>query len=252
MSMNQIQMGPPPSGMPNVLKPVSDLVQGGLEKMKRSNTEFGMLQANHVLTSLRDDRQHSNNKEMETLKHGNATELQTGRLTAQTAMQTEKVNANATEGRATRRAAARSERERMAHESGTNAANNAHAVALKSMDQGHATNMLNATMAGIGKMGRAGHIADFKMGDVSAKFRETQRAATTATQAPAPEAPQATPTPAATAAPRTEAFVPKMVQGAGGKFMKNPAHPDNKGMPAPQVAKKAAAKKSAARPRKKK
>jgi hypothetical protein len=252
--MNQIQMGPPPGGMQNVLKPVGDFLNDKIEKRKKRNDDYGMLAASHALTSMRMDQGHAQNKEMETLKHGNATELQTGRLTAQAAMQTEKLQHATKEGNAQRRAASRSERERLAHEAGTNAANQAHEVALRSMDQGHAANMLNATMAGVGKMGRAGHIAEFKMGDVSAKFRENQRAATTpATQAPAPEAPQATQAPAPTpSAPRSETFIPKMVQGAGGKFMKNPDHPDNKGMAPAPVAKKAAAKKAAARPRKKK
>lgn len=241
MSMNQISMGPPPGGMPNVLKPVENFVNGVLQKKRDRNSDYGMLAASHALTSMRMDQSHSQNKEMEGIKYGNTQ-----------ALQTEKLKANAKEGNATRRAGMRTLREQNAHAQGTQAANQAHEVALRSMDQGHAANMLNATMSGVGKMGRAGHIAEFKMGDVSAKFRETQRAATTpATQAPAPEAPQATSTPAATSAPRTEAFVPKMVQGAGGKFMKNPNHPDNKGMAPAPVAKKAVAKKSAPRPRKK-
>ena len=252
--MNQIQMGPPPSGMPNVLKPVGDAIAGGIEKARSNNTQFGMLASSHALTSMRMDKSHSQNKEMETIKHGNAKELQTDRLTAQAAMQTEKLGAAAKEGNATRRHGMRTLREQNAHAQGTQAADIAHQQALRAMDQGHAVTMLNATMAGVGKMGRAGHIAEFKMGDVSAKFREQQRAATTpATQAPAPEAPQATAAPApAPSAPRSEAFVPKMVQGPGGKFMKNPDHPDNKGMAPAPVAKKAAVKKAAARPRKKK
>jgi hypothetical protein len=252
--MNQIQMGPPPSGMPNVLKPVQDAVQGGLDKLRSRSSDFGMMASHHALTSMRMDQSHNQNKEMETLKHGNATELQTSRLTAQAAMQTEKLGAAAKESNAQRRHGLRTIREQNAHAQGTQAADIAHQQALRAMDQGHAANMLNATMAGVGKMGRAGHIAEFKMGDVSAKFRETQRAATEpVTQAPAPEAPQATAAPAPTpSAPRTEAFVPKMVQGPGGKFMKNPDHPDNKGMAPAPVAKKAAVKKAAARPRKKK
>ena len=55
--------------------------------------------------------------------------------------------------------------------------------------------------------------------------------------------------PAEPEAPRTEAFIPKIVQGPRG-FMKNPDHPDNKGKAPAPVAKKAAAKKAAVKKKK--
>jgi len=54
-----------------------------------------------------------------------------------------------------------------------------------------------------------------------------------------------TSTPAPSPAPETKtAFIPKMVQGAGGKFMKNPDHPDNKGMVTEPATKKPSTKKA--------
>ena len=55
----------------------------------------------------------------------------------------------------------------------------------------------------------------------------------------------ATPAPSPSPAPETKtAFIPKMVQGAGGKFMKNPDHPDNKGMVTEPATKKPSTKKA--------
>lgn len=45
-------------------------------------------------------------------------------------------------------------------------------------------------------------------------------------------------------APRQEAFIPKMVQGPGGRFIKNPDHPDNKGMVTEPATKKTSTKKA--------
>jgi hypothetical protein len=250
--LNQIQFGAPQGGMPNVLKPVGDAVNNALGGIGQHRQNLQYLGAQHALSSMRDERKHGYNMELQTgqqkheksmlrTKNKFAGQMAQGQQAHEQRLQTSRQRheirgLNLTQGHeATQNANAQAHELNM----GQQTHNNASAFSA----QGHAQTLaeLQAKFKGIGNMGKSGRVGEFSLGDMKAKYNPYQAPA--APTPSAPEAPQATSTPTP-AAETKEAFVPKVIKGPGGKIMKNPDHPDNQegAAPAQPRARKSAPK----------
>jgi hypothetical protein len=222
MTLNQVPYGAPAhSGNP--LAPIASFVDSTLSKRRGIKNDMQFLAANNALSMMRQDAAHRNNKEL----------------------QTQRIEATATENAANRAHKEKLQRGQHRYGMRTAQAGQAHEINLANVQSGNRIAELQATMKGIHGLGKSGRVGEFKMGDIHAKFNPYESSAPTAKQSPAPAAPEqpqsvATPAPVQTAKPSLMWNNPQT-----GRIEKRP-----EGAPAP-IAKKAAAKKTAPRPRKK-
>ena len=269
MSMNQIPMGAPQGGMPNIIKPIADGIDNMFKGAQDRRRDMSYLAANHALTSVRNERQHGYSKDLQKMKQRHESGMQRRDLATRQSMQTEKLTINSRDAAAQRRHEMRTlrtghsqtlEQQTLGHTQGMErlSAEQNHELNTSALSSANTVAELRAKTRAVNSIGKRGRVSEFKVGDIQAKFNPFTEAAPAQNQSPAPSAPEAPQATAASTAPSQTAgaFIPKVVQGPGGKIMKNPDHPDNKGMAPAPVAKKAAAKratakKSAPRPRKK-
>jgi hypothetical protein len=256
--MNQIPMGAPQGGMPNIVKPIADGIDNMFKGAQDRRRDMSYLAANHALTSVRNERQHGYNKDLQGMKQRHESGMQRRDLAVRQSMQTEKLTIGSRDAAAQRRHEMRTLR--TGHSQGMErlGAEQNHELNTSALSSANTVAELRAKTRAVNSIGKRGRVSEFKVGDIQAKFNPFTEAAPAQNQSPAPSAPEAPQATAASTAPSQTAgaFIPKVVQGPGGKIMKNPDHPDNKGMaPAPvskkAAAKRATAKKSAPRPRKK-
>ena len=254
MTMNQIPMGAPPGGMPNVVKPIADGIDNMFKGAQDRRRDMAYLAANHALTSVRNERQHGYNKDLQGMKQRHESGMQRRDLAVRQAMQTEKLTTGSRDAAAQRRHDMRTLRTGHAQGMERLTAEQNHELNTSALSSANTVAELRAKTRAVNSIGKRGRVSEFKVGDIQAKYNPYTEAAPAQSQSPAPSAPEAPQATAASTAPAQTAgaFIPKVIQGPGGKIMKNPDHPDNKGMAPAPVAKKAAAKKATPRPRKKK
>lgn len=258
MTMNQIPMGPPPGGMPNIVKPIADGIDSMFKGAQDRRRDMAYLAANHALTSVRNERQHGYSKDLQGMKQRHESGMQRRDLAVRQAMQTEKLQTGSRDAAGQQRFEMRKLRTSHAQGMERLGSEQNHELNTSALSSANTVAELRAKTRAVNSIGKRGRVSEFKVGDIQAKFNPYTEAAPAQNQSPAPAAPEAPQATAASTAPAQTAgaFIPKVVQGPGGKIMKNPDHPDNKGMaPAPVAkkagAKRATAKKSAPRPRKK-
>ena len=144
MALNQIQFGAPPGGPgADIVARIGGLVNKGIESKKDSRNSANAIVAQHVLSSVRAERQHGYDLEKMDVKHSQTRELQDAGVAAKAA----------------------SEKAGRRHEKG-----------MTKLTQGHEIAKMGAAFAGIGQLGESGKVAEFKIGDMSGKFnapRET-------------------------------------------------------------------------------
>ena len=144
MALNQIQFGAPPSGPgADIVARIGGLVNKGFENKRDSKGNAQAIVAQHVLSSVRAERQHGYDLEKMDVKHSQTRELQDAGVAAKAA----------------------SEKAGRRHEKG-----------MTKLTQGHEIAKMGAAFAGIGQLGESGKVAEFKIGDMSGKFnapRET-------------------------------------------------------------------------------
>jgi hypothetical protein len=144
MALNQIQFGAPPGGPgADIVQRIGGLVNKGIEGKKDSRNSANAIVAQHVLSSVRAERQHGYDLEKMDVKHSQTRELQDAGVAAKAA----------------------SEKAGRRHEKG-----------MTKLTQGHEIAKMGAAFAGIGQLGESGKVAEFKIGDMSGKFnapRET-------------------------------------------------------------------------------
>lgn len=160
MALNQIQFGAP-SGGPgaDIVQRIGGAVNKALEGKKDSKNSANAIVAQHVLSSVRAERQHGYDLEKMNVKHSQTRELQDAGVAAKAA----------------------SEKAGRRHERG-----------MTKLTQGHEIAKMGAAFAGIGQLGESGKVAEFKIGDMSGKFNAPRE-----TPAPVamPSVPDTTPPP---------------------------------------------------------
>jgi len=144
MALNQIQFGAPPGGPgADIIQRIGGLVNKGIEGKKNSQGNAQSIVAQHVLSSVRAERQHGYDLEKMGVKHSQTRELQDAGVAAKAASE-----------KASRR----------------------HETRMTRLTQGHEIAKMGAAFAGIGQLSESGKVAEFKIGDMSGKFnapRET-------------------------------------------------------------------------------
>jgi len=144
MALNQIQFGAPPGGPgADIVARIGGLVNKGFENKSDSKGNAQSIVAQHVLSSVRAERQHGYDLEKMDVKHSQTRELQDSGNAAK-----------ASSEKAGRR----------------------HATGMAKLTQGHEIAKMGAAFAGIGQLGESGKVSEFKIGDMSGKFnapRET-------------------------------------------------------------------------------
>jgi hypothetical protein len=144
MALNQIQFGAPPGGPgADIVARIGGLVNKGFEGKRDSKGNAQSIVAQHVLSSVRAERQHGYDLEKMDVKHSQTRELQDSGNAAKAA----------------------SEKAGRRHEKG-----------MTKLTQGHEIAKMGAAFAGIGQLSESGKVAEFKIGDMSGKFnapRET-------------------------------------------------------------------------------
>lgn len=258
MTMNQIPMGAPQGGMPNIVKPIADGLDNMFKGAQDRRRDMAYLAANHALSSVRNERQHGYNKDLQVMKQKHASGMQRRELAVRQSMQTEKLQTGSRDAAGQQRFEMRKLRTGHAQGMERLSSEQNHELNTSALSSANTVAELRAKTRAVNSIGKRGRVSEFKVGDIQAKYNPYTEAAPAQNQSPAPAAPEAPQATAASTAPAQTAgaFVPKVIQGPGGKIMKNPDHPDNKGMtPAPvakkSAAKSATAKKSTPRPRKK-
>ena len=138
MALNQIQFGAPPGGPgADIVARIGGLVNKGFESKRDSKGNAQAIVAQHVLSSVRAERQHGYDLEKMNVKHSQTRELQDAGVAAKAA----------------------SEKAGRRHEKG-----------MTKLTQGHEIAKMGAAFAGIAQLGRSGKVAEFKVGDMSGKF----------------------------------------------------------------------------------
>ena len=138
MALNQIQFGAPPSGPgADIVARIGGLVNKGFENKRDSKGNAQAIVAQHVLSSVRAERQHGYDLEKMREKHSQTRELQDAGVAAKAA----------------------SEKAGRRHEKG-----------MTKLTQGHEIAKMGAAFAGIAQLGKSGKVAEFKVGDMSGKF----------------------------------------------------------------------------------
>jgi len=138
MALNQIQFGAPPGGPgADIVQRIGGLVNKGIENKRDSKGNAQAIVAQHVLSSVRAERQHGYDLEKMGVKHSQTRELQDAGNAAKAASE-----------RAGRR----------------------HATSMAKLTQGHEIAKMGAAFAGIAQLGKSGKVAEFKVGDMSGKF----------------------------------------------------------------------------------
>lgn len=138
MALNQIQFGAPPSGPgADIVQRIGGAVNKALEGKKDSRNSANAIVAQHVLSSVRAERQHGYDLEKMDVKHSQTRELQDSSNAAKAASE-----------KAGRR----------------------HATGMTKLTQGHEIAKMGAAFAGIAQLGKSGKVAEFKVGDMSGKF----------------------------------------------------------------------------------
>lgn len=138
MALNQIQFGAPPSGPgADIVARIGGLVNKGFENKRDSKGNAQAIIAQHVLSSVRAERQHGYDLEKMDVKHSQTRELQDVGIAAKAA----------------------SEKAGRRHEKG-----------MTKLTQGHEIAKMGAAFAGIAQLGKSGKVAEFKVGDMSGKF----------------------------------------------------------------------------------
>jgi hypothetical protein len=144
MALNQIQFGAPPGGPgADIVQRIGGLIDKGIENKRNSKGNAQAIVAQHVLSSVRAERQHGYDLEKMGVKHSQTRELQDAGVAAKAA----------------------SEKAGRRHEKG-----------MAKLTQGHEIAKMGAAFAGIGQLGESGKVSEFKIGDMSGKFntpRET-------------------------------------------------------------------------------
>jgi len=176
MALNQIQFGAPPGGPgADIVARIGGLVNKGIEGKKNSQGNAQSIVAQHVLSSVRAERQHGYDLEKMGVKHSQTRELQDAGVAAKAASE-----------KAGRR----------------------HETRMTRLTQGHEIAKMGAAFAGIGQLGESGKVSEFKIGDMSGKFHAPRE-----TPAPVamPTVPDTTPPPVTSepSAPRTVGRDPK-------------------------------------------
>lgn len=160
MSLNQIQFGAPPGGPgADIVQRIGGAVNKALEGKKDRENSANAIIAQHVLSSVRAERQHGYDLEKMGVKHSQTKELQDASLAAKAASE-----------KAGRR----------------------HETRMTKLTQGHEIAKMGAAFAGIGQLGESGKVAEFKIGDMSGKFNAPRE---TPAPAPQPTVPDTTPPP---------------------------------------------------------
>jgi hypothetical protein len=144
MALNQIQFGAP-SGGPgaDIVQRMGGAVNKALAGKSDSKNSAQSMVAQHVLSSVRAERQHGYDLEKMGVKHSQTRELQDAGVAAKSASE-----------KAGRR----------------------HETRITKLTQGHEIAKMGAAFAGIGQLGESGKVSEFKIGDMSGKFnapRET-------------------------------------------------------------------------------
>lgn len=138
MALNQIQFGAPPGGPgADIVARIGGLVNKGFEGKSDSKGNAQSIVAQHVLSSVRAERQHGYDLEKMDVKHSQTRELQDSGNAAKAASE-----------KASRR----------------------HATGMTKLTQGHEIAKMGAAFAGIAQLGKSGKVAEFKVGDMSGKF----------------------------------------------------------------------------------
>lgn len=138
MALNQIQFGAPPGGPgADIVARIGGLVNKGFESKSDSKGNAQSVVAQHVLSSVRAERQHGYDLEKMGVKHSQTRELQDTGIAAKAASE-----------KAGRR----------------------HATGMTKLTQGHEIAKMGAAFAGIAELGKSGKVAEFKVGDMSGKF----------------------------------------------------------------------------------
>jgi len=176
MALNQIQFGAPPGGPgADIVQRIGGAVNKALAGKKDSQNSANAIVAQHVLSSVRAERQHGYDLEKMGVKHSQTRELQDAGNAAKAASE-----------KAGRR----------------------HEKDMAKLTQGHEIAKMGAAFAGIGQLGESGKVSEFKIGDMSGKFHAPR-------EIPAPVAmptvPDTTPPPVTSepSAPRTVGRDPK-------------------------------------------
>jgi hypothetical protein len=160
MALNQIQFGAPPGGPgADIVQRIGGAVNKALEGRKDSQNSANAIVAQHVLSSVRAERQHGYDLEKMDVKHSQTRELQDAGVAAKAASE-----------KAGRR----------------------HETRMAKLTQGHEIAKMGAAFAGIGQLGESGKVAEFKIGDMSGKFHAPRE---TPTPVAMPTVPDTTPPP---------------------------------------------------------
>jgi hypothetical protein len=160
MSLNQIQFGAPPGGPgADIVQRIGGAVNKALGNQQNSRNTAQTLVAQHVLSSVRAERQHGYDLEKMGVKHSQTRELQEAGNAAKAASE-----------KAGRR----------------------HETRMAKLTQGHEIAKMGAAFAGISQLGEGGKVSEFKIGDMSGKFHAPRE-----TPAPVamPTVPDTTPAP---------------------------------------------------------
>ena len=144
MALNQIQFGAPSCGPgADIVQRIGGAVNKALAGKSDSKNSAQSMVAQHVLSSVRAERQHGYDLEKMGVKHSQTRELQDAGVAAKSASE-----------KAGRR----------------------HETRITKLTQGHEIAKMGAAFAGIGQLGESGKVSEFKIGDMSGKFnapRET-------------------------------------------------------------------------------
>lgn len=160
MTLNQIQFGAPPGGPgAGIVQAIGSSVNKALDKKNDSSNSANTVIANHVLSSVRAERQHGFDLEKMDAKHSQTSELQNTSLAAKAA----------------------SEKSGRRHE-----------TRMTKLTQGHEMAKMGAAFSGIAQLGEGGKVSEFKMGDMSGKFNAPREAPAPVIQ---PAVPDTTPPP---------------------------------------------------------
>lgn len=160
MALNQIQFGAPPGGPgADIVQRIGGAVNKALDRKKDSKDSANAIVAQHVLSSVRAERQQGYDLEKMNVKHSQTRELQDAGNAAK----------------------AFSEK-----------ANRRQQTRMTKLTQGHEIAKMGAAFAGIGQLSESGKVSEFKIGDMSGKFNAPREASA---PTPTPTVPDTTPPP---------------------------------------------------------